>query len=441
MKSSHQRRITLWSNEELWGQLLRGGVGSLLARIAEVLLGLAVVILLARLLGAPGYGVYTFVFALASLLSVMARGGLVPLVIRETARGQQCGNWGEVKGIWRWATAISLMMSLLFASGGIIGLGLGWGQGEALRETLFWGLALIPIMTLVGIRAASLIGLRHVLAGIFPEQVLRPAILVVFLFGVLFLSENGVSPGQAMGLTVLAGTVSLFVGFWFLNRYRPSELDAATPVYRSRVWLGAAFPLLLTQGFEQINRYADVLMLGVLAATEDVGVYRVAAQGALLVSLALFALTMVVGPFAARIHAEGDIARLQTLARRTAQGALGVAVPATLLFALVGEWLLVTLFGDEFAPAYWPLLILALGQLVNTGFGPVGILLNMTGFERDVTRAVAVAAGLNVLLNLLLIPSFGVIGAAVATSASLAFWNVWLWLVAHWRLGIRCSAF
>ena len=111
------------------------------------------------------------------------------------------------------------------------------------------------------------------------------------------------------------------------------------------------------------------------------------------------------------------------------------------LFAVVGEWLLVTLFGSEFGGAYWPLLILGLGQLANAGFGATAMLLNMTGFERDVTRVVAIAAGLNVGLNLALIPFFGVIGAAVATSVSLLFWNVWLWQVVRWRLGVSSLAF
>ena len=118
-----------------------------------------------------------------------------------------------------------------------------------------------------------------------------------------------------------------------------------------------------------------------------------------------------------------------------------VSFLASTLLPLGSEWLLATLFGHEFGRAYWPLLLLAVGQLVNAWFGPTGMLLNMTGHEREVTRAVTVAAGMNVVLNLLLIPPFGVVGAAIATSASLVFWNIWLWLVARWRLGVICSAF
>lgn len=422
-------------------QLLRGGVGSLTARIVEAVLGLLVAVLLARLLGAAGYGVYAFSFALVSLVSMPARAGLPPLVVRETARGQQSGDWSAVRGIWRWANSLALVLSLLIAAGGGIGLWLGWAQGAALRQTLPWALALVPLMALVAIRSASLRGLRHVLAGVFPEQVLRPALFAGLLAVVLVWPEVTLSPHEAMALMVLSSAVAFGVGAWLLHRYRPKELTVATPHYRHGAWFAAAWPMGLTQGFHQINRHADVLLLGLLAAVVDVGVYRVAAQGALLVSLALTALGMVAAPFAAGLYAQGERHKLQKLARRTGQASLAFALPATLAFAVLGKWLLATLFGDEFVGAYWPLLILALGQLANAGFGPTGMLLNMTGFERDVTRAVAVAAGLNVALNLVLIPFFGVVGAAIATSTSLVFWNVWLWLVVRWRLGIRCSAF
>lgn len=422
-------------------QLLEGGASSLSAKLAETVLGLVVVMLLARLLGPANYGVYAFAFALVSLASMPVRAGLPPLVVRETARGQQAGEWATVRGLWRWANALVLMLSLLIAAAGGLGLWLGWAQGAAVKATLPWALALVPLMALVAIPSAGLRGLRHVLAGILPEQVLRPAMFAGLLAVVLFWPGMTLSPDEAMALMVLSSGVACGVGAWLLYRYRPRDLREVAPRYHHSAWLAAAWPMALAQGFHQINRHTDVLLLGLLAAVVDVGVYRVAAQGGLLVSLGLTALNMVVAPFAARLHAQGERQKLQKLVHRTAQAALAFALPAVVLFAVLGEWLLVTLFGSEFAGAYWPLLILALGQLANAGFGATAMLLNMTGFERDVTRVVSIAAGLNVALNLALIPFFGVIGAAVATSVSLLFWNIWLWRVVRWRLGVSTLPF
>lgn len=423
----------------LAAQLIRGGIGSLLARGAEVLLGLAAAVLLARLLGASGYGVYTFALALVSLAVLPAQAGLPPLVVRETARGEQLSDWSTVSGIWRWANCVALSLSLLIAAVGALGLWLGWAQSETLREALAWALGLLPLMALVAIRLASLRGLRHVLAGALPEQVLRPAFLSSALLIPWIFSSATVTPGDAMALTLGSAFVAFFAGTWLLRRYRPPEVVTANPHYQHKAWLAAAWPMALTQGFQRLNRYADVLLLGLLAATVDVGVYRVAAQGAMLVSLGLAALDMVFAPYATRLHAEQEQQKLQKLVRHTAQAALVFALPAMGMFIVLGEWLLVTLFGNEFRGAYWPLLILASGQLISAWFGPTGQLLTMTGYEREVTRAAAMAAGLNIVLGVLLIPPFTAIGAAIATSASLVLWNVWLWRVARHRLGIRCS--
>lgn len=423
----------------LGGKLIKGGAGSLLAKSAETVLGLVVVLLLARLLGAQGYGAYAFAFALVSLVAILAKGGLAPLVVRETVRGQQSGDWGVVRGLWRWAHGFALVLSGVLVVIGVAWLWLGWVQEAGLRETLSWALALVPLLAFVEIRSASLRGLGHPLAGIVPEQVLRPAVFSGLLLLVLALPGAGLSPGDAMALMVLSSGVAFGIGGWLLYRLRPPKMANAPPRYQHSAWFSAVWPMALTQGFQQINRHADVLLLGLLAGMVDVGVYRVAAQAALMVSIGLTALNMVVAPVVARVHHDGSRYQLQKLARRTAQAALAFAAPATVLFAVLGEWLLVALFGDEFAVAYWPILILSVGQLVNAWFGPVSLLLNMTGFERDVTRAVALAAGLNVVLNIVLIPFFGVNGAAVATSASLVFWNVWLWFVVRRRLSVRCS--
>lgn len=420
--------------------LLRGGVGSLMAKLAEACLGLLLAILLARLLGAPGYGVYAFVFALASLISVLTRMGVPSLVVRETARGEANGDWASVRGVWRWANAIALGLSLLVLAAGMLVLWLGWVTQQPLRETLFVGFWLVPLLALVAIRSASLRGLRHVLAGIVPEQVLRPGLMVILLLVVMMWPGAGISPAGAIGLMLVCALIAFLVGAGLLRQYRPVAVMTARPIMYGRAWFRAAWPMALTQGFEQLNRYADVILLGLLAAAIDVGVYRVGAQGAILVSLGLAALNMVVAPYFTRLHAEYEYQKLQKLTRRTAQAALAFGIPAMALFTLFGEWLLVTLFGTEFEGAYWPLLILAVGQLLNAGFGPAGMLLNMTGHERDVTRVVAVAAGLNVALNLALIPILGVVGAALATSISLAFWNLWLWFLVRRRLDMRCSA-
>ncbi|MDZ7810076.1 MAG: hypothetical protein U5L11_07845 [Arhodomonas sp.] len=162
------------------------------------------------------------------------------------------------------------------------------------------------------------------------------------------------------------------------------------------------------RAFQQIDRHADVLLLGLLAAVVDVGVLPGRGAGG------VAGVSRPDRPEHGRrplcrtpVRARWAAARLQKLARRTAQAALAFALPAVALFAVFGEWPA----GDTVREAsslarIGPCLILALGQLANAGFGATGMLLNMTGRART-RRAVAVSAIVNVLLNLMLVPFSG----------------------------------
>jgi O-antigen/teichoic acid export membrane protein len=104
---------------------------------------------------------------------------------------------------------------------------------------------------------------------------------------------------------------------------------------------------------------------------------------------------------------------------------------------LLGPWLLSTFYGAEFVAAYQPLLLLTAGQAINALLGTVALLLNMTGHQKDVTKAMTVSLLLNIALHLLLLPRFGLEGAAFSTMTMLVTWNLILWFRVKQRLGIK----
>ncbi|MGH7006216.1 MAG: polysaccharide biosynthesis C-terminal domain-containing protein, partial [Alphaproteobacteria bacterium] len=92
-----------------------------------------------------------------------------------------------------------------------------------------------------------------------------------------------------------------------------------------------------------------------------------------------------------------------------------------------------------YVAAHTPLVILAVGQLVNVSMGSVASLLNMTGHERDTTRIIFVGATLNVVLNVSLTPIWGMTGAAIATASGLIIWNLIMRHQVRKRTGIEPS--
>lgn len=427
---------------------LAGPAGwSLALRVVAAALALAVSILLARLLGPEGYGVYAFALAVVMLLALPTQAGLPTLLVREVARYDADGDWSRLTGLLRRGNQAVALLALAVASvAAVIAIARGSALSAEERATFLWALCLVPLYSLGNLRGAALRGLRRVISGQFPEYVVRPGVFAgcllasLAVFGTAGGPDGGIGPAEAMALHASAALVAFLVGVALLRGGLPDAARSAARRYDSRTWLRSLLPLTLLAGISMINNQMDVVLLGLLSTDAEVGIYRAALSASMPVVFALSAVNLVVAPHFSRLFAGGDLAGLQRLVTWSARVAAGVAVPAGLLLALFGTPLLGFVFGEPFAAGGAALAILVAGQLVNAMAGSVGNLLNMTGHERETVLGVGVAAAANLALNVALIPSWGMEGAATATAASLVVWNVLLVVRARRRLGIASVA-
>lgn len=425
-------------------RLVLDGAASLGIRACGLLSGFLLAVVLARKMGPAEYGTYTYALALISLLAVPAMSGLPTLVVRETARAEAGAEWAVMRGVWRWSSLLTASFSVVLAALvlAVARLFSDHFSSEQL-DTVYCGLLLVPMIALGNLRGAALRGLRRVLSGQLPEIVLQPALLLALvLTGLWVLPAGFLTAARVMCLHVVAAALAFGIGAWALWRARPDPLRAGTAyVYKSRAWLAATMPLALVASAQLINTRTDLVVLGLFSDPEDVGLYRVAAHGATLVAFGLSAINMVAAPRFTRLHVEGDAENLELFARQSARIAVLTATPIAAAFVLFGGSILSWIFGDRYAAAYAPLAILTIGQIVNASVGSVGFLLNMTGHERDTARGVMAGALANVSLALLLVPRFGMHGAAIATATSLVVWNLCLWKAVQRRLGISTLPF
>lgn len=420
--------------------MLGGATGSLLLKVAHAILTVAITVVLARALGPEGYGRYAFVYALVILCAIPAQAGLPTLLVREVAAYEARGGWRLMRGLLRRANqAVAAATAAIALVSALVGIFLGDRVAEGELAIYAWGLALLPLLALGNLRGAALRGLRKVVRGQLPELLLRPGLFVLALT-VVAVAGAGVSPGMAMALHAGAALVAFLIGAWLLLRVLPHEARSATPEYRTRAWAASVLPLTLLAGIQVVNNQTDVVLLGVLASKEEVGIYRVVFQAATLVVFVLTAVNMVLAPHFARLHAMGERAELERLARWGAKMVLLAAAPVAAGLVIFGGPVLGFVFGTRYAVGAAALAILCVGQLANAAMGSVGLLLNMTGHERDTAVGVGLAAGANVVLNLLLIPPFGIEGAATATAASLMIWNVVLYRRVRRRLDVVPTA-
>lgn len=429
--------------EGLHGHLLRGSLASIILKVFYTVATLATAIVLARILGPEGYGIYAYAFALITLFSIPAQFGLPTLLVRNIATYQVREQWGLMRGILLRANQAVLLLSLalVFVSGIAAWAFAGNFDTEQLT-TFAWALVLLPLIALGNLRGAALRGLRRVIEGQLPEQLVRPGLFLVFVVAIPWLGvDERLTPSSAMALHAAAGFTAFAVGAWVLVRALPVQTKAVAAEYDTGTWMRSVLPLSFLAGMQTVNNQTDIVMLGIFASAADVGVYRVAVQGAHLVMFTLAAINMVLGPNVARLYTAGDHERLQRTVTWSARVILLTALPVAGAFILFGKPVLAMVFGEEYVRGHTALAILCLGQLINAGAGSVGLLLNMTGYERDTAVGVGIAAVCNVILNLALIPVFGMEGAAAATAISLAVWNVILVRRAFQRTGIVSIGF
>jgi O-antigen/teichoic acid export membrane protein len=397
--------------------LLRSGLGSLVLSVTHIGCSFLISVALARMLGADGFGSYSFAYALAMVIGIPAQSGISQLVIRETARGVTNEDWGATRGLWIWSTRTVLVLAL--ASGTLLVAGSAALDAD---PTVTLAAGLIPFVALGSLRGAALIGLQRVVVGQLPESVLRPIgfLLLLFITPALF-GWNEISPVRAIGLQIITSMLAFSAGAILLARFRPEPMRASKPVFQSRIWGRTVLPMSLVAGLQLLIANTDILMLGALRSDAEVGVYRVVSQCSLLVVFGAQAFNMVVAPHFSRLYAQHNFPALQKLTMTTARVGVGIALPLGAAFTIWGETILEGFFGLEYVAGYIALLILIWGRVLNSALGQVGLLLQMTGNEKYALAGTVFAASANIVLNLLLVPPFGVEGAATATAMALVF--------------------
>lgn len=422
------------------GMLVRAVVGSAGLRVVGMGLGFLVGVQLARMLGPAGYGIYGIAMSLVSLAMIPTELGLSQLVTRESAMAEAAGNRSMILALLRWSfrfvlvNAVSIAILVL-----IVSLLFGQTMDPDLRSTLIWGLALLPLVAIASIASAALRGIHRVMRGQLAELLLRPGLLSISLFLFWLLKkDHALTPATAMCMNaVVAAIAAALVLRWVWPLLKGSVVPQ--PLQVAKAWLRSTIPLALGEGMRVVSGNLAILMLGLLAPAQEVGIYRVAAGVYTAASLPSALLNVACSPMLARLHAEGNKAAIQRMNAWMALILFVAAAGCLILFALVGDDILSIAFGSSYAPANAILIVLLLGELVAAFMGHPTVLLNMLHRERAVTRFSLVALLVNIFISYFMIRAWGAIGAAIGVAVSQFVWRFLCAQYAKRELGLESS--
>jgi O-antigen/teichoic acid export membrane protein len=276
--------------------------------------------------------------------------------------------------------------------------------------------------SLLELNTQALRGIRLIRSFAF-MQVLPSATLffTVLLFTFFYGGVN--SPVYAQ-LTAIA--ITSIVGILLMNRYFTKTMKVGDTVHSlpMREILGISTPMMMTASMGFVIGQTGVILLGMFGSAADVGYYAVAVKLATLTAFVLKAINSMAAPKFSELYHRGDMEELFYIARKSTKLIFWTTAPVLILLLTLGAPILNLFFGSEFSVAYPAMAILVLGQFVSSISGSTGHFMNMTGHEKILRNLMCISAVIHIGLTWLLVPRYGISGAACAATVCLVLWNV-----------------
>ena len=417
--------------------IIQGARIDLVGRVFNAIIRYGYVFLLARLLGADLLGIFFLGLIITEFFGVIARFGLDTGVVKYVAVAAGEKNKAKIKGV--------ITSSLIFsvAAGIFISILLVFGS-NSIANHVFHKPELSNVLKVMAISlplsSATLILLSatqafHTLKYRVTVEFFLNPILNLTLVALFFLIGYRLS--GAVAAYVLTFVFSVVISLIFVKRLFPEiVMPQIKPVFETRKLLRFSTPLLLVNFLSLMMMWTDVLMLGYFKQASDVGIYNTAVRTAFFINFIIMSFTSIFTPRISELFSQKKLTELESLFKTVTRWIFTLSIPIFLIIVIFSKQILL-LFGAKFVNGYVSLIILAIAHLVNASVGSVRYILVMSENERLVMYNTVTICILNILLNALLIPKFGMNGAAIATATSIILINIIMLIQVKLKLAIH----
>ena len=429
--------------------IVRGAAVNFIGTLARLTKSVSFIVL-TRLFGAEVFGLYMLGWTIVDLVAKVGQFSLDKGLVNFIPRLREDGNTGAIHRTIAQALGVGLLLSAV--TGAALFLG-----APALAEGLLEKPRLTDMLRLLAV-ALPLIAVTHIILGVTRahkvmkyDAMVRGVVEPLVLFGAacaLFYwgwRTYGIAAAHLAALACgLLFAVRVFTRFysWRACLVQLRKLRIVTPLTRF------SLPVMGYELVYMVMIRLDVLMVGYFLPAAQVGIYVIAVEIALLTKKVRQWFDPIFSPIVAELNHRNDLRRLEHNLRLVTRWVLTIGVGFLCVVSLIGNELL-GLFGPEFGAGFMAMVVLALSQVVYAAMGSGDTVLIMSGRPwLNLVNTVVVVA-VNFVLNLWLIPSLGILGAALGTLASfmlltlIRLFEVYYLFRIHplaWRLLKPCSA-
>jgi len=360
-------------------------------------------IVLARTLSVSEFGQYHYIVTVIVLIAHSFNSALLSKNTREVAKDSN--NIPVVLSQSLYVLAIGVVIFLLVSAY------IFWSEGYSLL-LFICSLSIFTIQVLQIVNISILRGLKKNKLSELPETVLQKMFFLVLIFILAFYTIDVFS---AILILLASYFLSFLISLFFLLRNNKFSKKKLINSLGTRLSIWGYFPFLVSGSVSIINNNIDIILLGTLGGETGVAFYKVAVQGSKILVFFLSATNIVLAPLFVEWFQDNNLRKIEEVGSKVSKYLTLIIIPILIGYYLVGEYFLEIVFGTEYLKSYLPLIILSITQLISTAIGSVGVLLNMSNNEKINMYIVAFSATINIILNFFLIPSYGAVGAAIAS--------------------------
>ncbi len=424
--------------KSLQAYLLRGASVGILLKVAEMGLAFGSNVIIANLLTPSEYGVFSYFFSIALLLGTIASIGFEPYLTREIGSLASGDNQFIIRRLLRFSRHSVFLASILISGVALLIGVLFFFTGEH-KMAFSISMLSIPLFALSLLNQGALKGHKKILSGLASNSLIRPVTFLGLMAG-MWLYNGAITLEQFVLFNICSFAASWIVGDLRLRQLSKTTMLSQKPNLEVDFKLRNVTPFMFLGALTVIHGSIDTLMLGSFSDNESIGLFNVANKIATVCSLLLFASNTALAPVIAELNHKKDLTTIQVVVTKTIRYIGLLSIPAIGLLGIFGKEFLM-LFGKGYEQAYPVLIVLLVGHFINIIAGPVGNLANMTGNEKLTNKAMGISIVINIVLNAILIPLFGGVGAAIASTISFIVWNVYLIFTVKKATGINTTVF
>ena len=411
---------------------------SFILQLVNMLLMFVTTVMLTRILGPQDFGKLTYVLSIVAILTIPVALGLPNYLIREVSKKLATEKKVGIRHLLKKSTSIVVYSSIIVL---VLVVAFTYIVDIDISDTLIVASLSLFLLGFNQVRMGVLKGYHEIIKSQIPEKIVQPFFYMSLIFVAYFVVYE-YTVNTVIVLYLASLVASFLFGLYYLKSYILNESDENNDEgWRYKDMLMALAPFSLLAGLQVINQNIDFVLIGALSNNEsEVAFFKIAFQVSMLTFTVGSIVNSVISPRITEMYQKNQLDILQKFVAIGASIAFFTTLVISFVFILYSENIIEIVYGVEYLSAKSLLVVLLFQKVFITFFGPVHVLLAMTGWESRLWRINLVFVVVRIILDYILIKNYGAMGAVTGMFVTTAIHVVVLWLLIRKELCINSNA-